>query len=105
MLAAQGRLSSVDEVAASACHSFWEEIGTEAGAEGLRLSAGLAQQAGVEQCRISQPLQQQLGIVLLEFAIAAPVAVGTLSQSRANPRRMATATFTGRAIMVSNRSF
>ena len=33
--------------AASACHSFWDGAGREAGATGAWLSAGLAQQAGV----------------------------------------------------------
>jgi hypothetical protein len=47
---AEGKGSASTEVAdaASACHSFWEEVGREAGAIGARLSAGLAQQAGVE---------------------------------------------------------
>lgn len=44
--------------AASACHSFWEGVGREAGA-GSRLSAGLAQHAGVAHfpCLPPQHLQ------------------------------------------------
>jgi len=42
-----GRDNQEKADAASACHSFWEEAGIEAGAKGARLSAGLPQQAGV----------------------------------------------------------
>jgi hypothetical protein len=101
----KGSVSEEAADAASAYHSFWVEVGREAGAKGARFSAGLAQQMGVEQCLESQPLQQQLDFLTATFAPVPAETVGTLCQTKANPSRMTTAVFTKRDVMASSWSF
>jgi hypothetical protein len=100
-----GGISHEATDAANACCSFWEGVGREAGAKGVRLSAGLAQQAGVEQCLESQPLQQQLDFAPPTSAPVPAETVETLFQTRTNPSRMTTTIFTTRDVMASSWSF
>jgi hypothetical protein len=95
-----GSVSQEETDAASACISFWERVGRETGAKGVRLSAGLAQQAGVEQCLESQPLQQQLEFALLTFAAALARVVGTFCETRTNPSKITSTVFANRNAMV-----
>jgi hypothetical protein len=85
---------------ASTCHSFWDEVGREAGVKGVRLSAGRVQQTGVEQCFTSQPRQQQLDFVPSEFAPEPADAAGTLCQTRTNPSKMTSVVFTSRCMTI-----
>ena len=100
-----GSVSQEEADAASACISFWEGVGREAGAKGARLSAGLAQQTGVEQCLESQPLQQQFDFVPPTFAPAPAETVGALCQTRTSPSKIMSAVFASRDVMASNWSF
>ena len=100
-----GSVSRETTDAASACHSFGEEVGREAGANGARLSAGLAQQTGVEQCLESHPLQQQLDLAPPMFAPVPAETGETLRQTRTNPSRTTTAVVRKRDVMSSSWSF
>jgi hypothetical protein len=94
-----GSVSNGATNAASACHSFEEWEGTEAGGNGVRLLAGFAQHAGVAQCLKSQPVQQQLDFVTGVFEPAPAETVKTPGHARTNPSRRTTAIFTVRDVM------
>ena len=86
---------------ANAANSFLGTEGGEAGANGTRWSAGLAQHAGVEQCRESQPLRQHF-----DFAPTA-MAPTTLSgiektpcHATTNPNKRTIAVLANRDVMV-----
>ena len=93
-----GSVSHEETDAASACHSFWQEVGRETGAKGSRFSGGLAQQTGVAQCLESQPEQQQLDFAAA-VALTLAVRVGLLCQTTTNASTMAIAVFASRDVM------
>lgn len=73
----------------------------EAGADGVRLSAGLAQHAGVGQRVKSQPVQQQAGLAAGTFRLATTV-VTMPCHDRTSPNNRMVAVFTGRSVMPSS---
>ena len=100
----KGGSTSQEEIdAASACHSFLEEVGRGAGAKGARLSAGLVQQAGVGH--FAQPDLQHLHPACDGVGPLPADAAETPCHTRRNPSRVTSAVFTSRVVMPSNRSF
>jgi hypothetical protein len=98
-----GSASGETTDAASACNSFWEEVGREAGANGSDDCEGLAQQTGV--AHLPQPdLQHGQLACAVEAPLLAAI-VGTLCHTRMNPSKMTTAVFTIRNVMASSWSF
>ena len=98
----EGSVSQEETDAASACHSFWEEVGRGAGAKGARLSAGLVQQTGVGH--FAQPDLQHLQPVCGAVGPLPADTVETPCHTRRNPSRVTSAVFTSRVVMPSNRS-
>ena len=100
-----GSVSGETTDAASACHSFWEEVGREAGANGSDGCEGLAQQTGV--AHLPQPDLQhgQLACAAEGLPPLRAAIVGTFCHTRMNPSKMTTAVFTNRDVMASGWSF
>ena len=98
-----GSVSQEETDAASACHSFGEMVGREAGAKGSDGCEGLAQQTGV--AHLPQPdLQHGQFACDVEGPLPADT-VGTFCHTRRNPSKMTTAVFTNRDVMASSWSF
>ena len=86
--------------AASACHSFWEEVGREAGAKGSRFSAGFVQQTGVVHFPQPDLQQAQFGLCATEGGSPAPAdTVKTPCHARSNPSRITSGVFASRIVM------
>lgn len=94
-----GRVSNEVTGAASACHSLDERVGTGAGVEGARLSAGLAQQAGVAHRVESHPVQQQLDFAALGFEPVPAYTVTTPCHTRRSPSKSTIGIFTACDLM------
>ena len=99
----KGSVSKDTADAASACHSFLEEVGRGAGAKGARLSAGLMQQTGVGH--FAQPDLQHLQPVCDAVGPLPADTVETPCHTRRNPSRVTSAVFTSRVVMASSWSF
>ena len=99
----EGSVSQEETDAASACHSFWEEVGRGAGAKGARLSAGLVQQTGVGH--FVQPDLQHLHPACDGVGPLPADALETPCHTRRNPSRVTSAVFTSRVVMASSWSF
>ena len=99
----EGSVSQEETDAASACHSFWEEVGRGAGAKGARLSAGLVQQAGVGH--FAQPDLQHLQPACDAVGPLPADTVETPCHTRRNPSRVTSAVFRSRVVMASSWSF
>ena len=100
--AREGSAISATTDAASACNSFSEVEGSEAGVTGAVGVSRFAQQAGVAQCLLSQPVQQQLRLTL---CVVAPRRTGdakTPCHARTNPSRSTTAILNGRDVIISD---
>lgn len=95
-----GSVSQEEADAASACHSFWEEVGRGAGANGSRFSAGLVQQTGVEH--FPQPDLQHAQLGLCDAVVAPPERADTEAtpcHTRRNPSIKTSAAFAKRDVM------
>lgn len=101
-----GSVSQEETDAASACHSFWEEVGREAGAKGSRFSAGFVQQIGV--AHLPQPDLQHAQFGLCDAVVESPERADTEAtpcHTRRNPSSVTSAVFASRVVMASNGSF
>jgi len=98
----EGSASNGMTDAASACDSFCEVAGREAGATGTEGASRFTQQTGVAQCLLSQPLQQQLFFAPCVVAPMREDDAMTPCQARINPSSATTAILIGRDVMFSD---
>jgi hypothetical protein len=95
-----GSVSQEETDAASACISFWVEVGRGAGAKGSRFSAGLVQQTGV--AHLPQPDLQQAQLGLCDAVGVVPEPAETVRppcHTRRNPSSVTSAAFANRNVM------